>query len=66
MFRKVSDFVDATEQLCCSQMQTEFAKHNHKVGDFAERKIKKLVPIRTIRGKKQNIKIKLHQKNFNF
>jgi hypothetical protein len=36
-FRKVSDFVDAMEQLCCSQLRTEYAKHNHKVGDFAER-----------------------------
>ena len=39
-FRKVSDFVDAMEQLRCSQLRTDSAKHNHKVGDFAELKTK--------------------------
>jgi hypothetical protein len=39
-FRKVSDFVEAMEQLRCSQLRTESAKHCHKVRDFAERVFK--------------------------
>jgi hypothetical protein len=59
-FRKVSDFVDAMEQLRCSKLRTESAKHNRNVGEFVEQNKK----IRMNRNKKTYISISSMYKRF--
>jgi hypothetical protein len=59
-FRKVSDFVDTMEQLRCSKLRTESAKHNRNVGKFVEQNKK----FRMNKNKKTYISISSMYKKF--